>query len=93
MCFFFIFFDFNYFQAIQAAVFYTKNVSKMFKYKLFMFLGLKVYFDKKTKKTVIINELLKNGPRYLIELIIEALNPQKVVDNFMFLVLFYNIFF
>ena len=44
--FFFIIFDFNYFQAIQTAVFYKKNASKMFKRNLFMFLGLPVSYDK-----------------------------------------------
>ena len=42
-------FNSNYFQAIQAAVFYKKNVFKIFKSNLFMFLGLLVSCDK-TKK-------------------------------------------
>ena len=44
--FFFIIFDSNYFQAIQTAVFYKKNASKMFKCKLFMFLDIQGFCDK-----------------------------------------------
>ena len=40
--FFFIIFSYNYFEAIQAAVFYKKNASKMFKSDLLMFLDLQV---------------------------------------------------
>ena len=49
--FFFIFIIFNsyYFQAIQTAVFYKKNVFKMFKSSVFMFLGLPVSCDKNKK--------------------------------------------
>ena len=39
---FYIIFHSNYFQAIQTAVFYKKNASKMFKRNLFMFLDLQV---------------------------------------------------
>ena len=39
----------NYFEAIQAAVFYKKNAFKMFKSSLFMFLGLPVSCDKNKK--------------------------------------------
>jgi len=35
--FYFIIFDINYFEAIQAAVFYKKNAFEMFKSSLFMF--------------------------------------------------------
>ena len=41
----FIIFDFNYFEAIQAAIFYKKNASEMFKSSLIMFLGLLVSCD------------------------------------------------
>ena len=47
--FFFIIFDFNYFEAIQAAVFYKKNASEMFKSSLFMFLGLLVSCNQNRK--------------------------------------------
>ena len=43
---FFIILDFNYFQAIQIAIFYTKHMFKMFKHNLFMFLDLQVSGDK-----------------------------------------------
>ena len=46
---FFIIFDFNYFEAIQAAVFYKKNASEMFKSSLFMFLGLLASCDQNKK--------------------------------------------
>ena len=46
---FFIIFDSNYFEAIQAAVFYRKNASKMFKSSLFMFLDILVSCDKNKK--------------------------------------------
>ena len=46
---FFIIFNSNYFEAIQAAVLYKKNASKMFKSSLFMFLGLSVSCDKNRK--------------------------------------------
>ena len=42
-------FDSKYFQPIQAAVGSEKNLSTMFKYNLFLFLGLLVSCDKKTK--------------------------------------------
>ena len=35
-----IIFDLNYFEEIQAAVFYKKNASKMFKCNFIIFLGL-----------------------------------------------------
>ena len=47
--FLFTIFDSNYFQAIQAAGFYNKNASKMFKSCLFMFLALSVFYDKNKK--------------------------------------------
>ena len=46
---FYMTFDSNIFEAIQAAVFYKKNVSKMFKSSLFMFLGLPVSYVKVKK--------------------------------------------
>jgi len=46
---FLIIFNKNYFKAIQAAIFYKKNVSKMLKSSLFMFLGLPVSCDKNKK--------------------------------------------
>ena len=49
---FFIIFDYNYFEAIQAAVFYKKNASKMFKSSLFMFLGLPVSCEKNKKRSL-----------------------------------------
>ena len=39
-------FSSKYFKATQAAVFYKKNVSKMFESSLFIFLGLPVSCDK-----------------------------------------------
>ena len=56
----FIFFDSNYFEAIQAAVFYKKNASKMFKSSLFMFLSLPVSCDKNKKIKLRENLLLKS---------------------------------
>ena len=44
--FFFIIFNYIYFEAIQAAVFCRQNASKMFKSSLFMFLDLLVSCDK-----------------------------------------------
>ena len=43
-------FKYNYFEAIQAAVFYKKNASKMFKSSLFMFLDLLVSCGKHKKE-------------------------------------------
>ena len=49
MTFFFIIFDFNYFNAIQAAIFYTKNAFEMFNPSFFMFWGLMVFCDQNQK--------------------------------------------
>ena len=46
---FFIIFNYNYFKAIQAAVFYKKNASKMFKSSLFMILDILVFCDENEK--------------------------------------------
>ena len=54
--FFFVIFNYNYFEAIQAAVFYKKNASKMFKSNLFMFLDVLVSCDKNKTK----NKLREN---------------------------------
>ena len=43
-------FDSYYFQAIQIAVFYKKDASKIFKHNVFMFLNLQVSYAKKNKK-------------------------------------------
>ena len=43
---FFLIFDSDYFQAIEAAVLYKKYTSKNFKSIFFMFLGLLLFCDK-----------------------------------------------
>ena len=57
--FIFLIFDSNYFEAIQAALFYKKNASKIFKSSLFMFLGVTVSYDKNKKIKLRENWLLK----------------------------------
>ena len=61
---------------------------KMCKSNLFMLFGLLVSCDK--KQTI---KVMKSCLRYLIRLIDEASEPAKDCGNFMFLVLFYNVFF
>ena len=77
----------NYFQTVQAAVFYKKNASKMFRSNLFMFLGLLVSCDKNKTKKCFEKILLKSVFRYLIKIIFEGYEFAKGYGQFIDFVL------
>ena len=90
--FFFIIFNYIYFEAIQAAVFYKKNASKMFKSSLFMFLDFLVSCDKNKKLSLGKIDYRKVSSKIRWNESLSPQKPPKIVDNFMFLVLLKNIF-
>ena len=65
MSFFYIIFQSNYFQATQTAVFYKKNMCKMFKRNSFMFLDLQVSSVQNKKKKAEEKFTVKRWPKKL----------------------------